>query len=408
MPGKVRAFSFCIDDSLAKGDVSFIVSINPDHRFPEISFGNNDRTVTIRIVCRDVQSITDSLFSIGRGLCIVPANQFTQPHRLFLIADQIAALRPLRTESSWVALAGDGSAQFSIGVRPALSAGDSLAWIFRRAADTASHIGKLLASIAKLSVFVLDSSVSAWRYAQGGWDPAQTVFIMRAANAGPFALAVVSDIKPPQIRALVDGREIVFLDYAAKDKPFNILMNDPSGIIPSSIMLRLNGKLVDPHDLSSVSNANSFGDITMTVYPRKERSVDSLSVFAEDFAGNATTAVFAYMPGEDLRITFFSCHPNPFTAAQDRSGRTAQTIRFAYLITDVARDVSITIYTIGGNAIWKWRTMNGVIGYQEVEWDGKTSDGYRIANGTYYAKLVATGENKKVVKRIRIAKLEGY
>jgi flagellar hook assembly protein FlgD len=114
------------------------------------------------------------------------------------------------------------------------------------------------------------------------------------------------------------------------------------------------------------------------------------------------------MAGEDLRITFFSCHPNPFTAAQDRSGRTAQTIRFAFLLTDVASDVSITIYTIGGSAIWNWRKSTGVIGYQEVEWNGRTSNGYRIANGTYYAKLVAAGETKKAVKRIRIAKLEGY
>jgi len=46
--------------------------------------------------------------------------------------------------------------------------------------------------------------------------------------------------------------------------------------------------------------------------------------------------------------------------------------------------------------------------YQEVEWNGKTSNGYRIANGTYYAKLIAINDSKKVIKSIRIAKLEGY
>jgi hypothetical protein len=231
---------------------------------------------------------------------------------------------------------------------------------------------------------------------------------MHSLAAGPFALAGVNDVTAPQIRALVDGREIVFLDYAAKDKPFNILINDPSGIVPSLISIRLNGKPLDPDNLSLASNSNGFGDITMTAYPKKERSVDSLSVFAEDFAGNHVTAVFAYMPGEDLRISFLSCHPNPFTAAQNRSGSTAQTIRFAFLVTDVARDVSLTIYTIAGNVVWKWHTSSGVIGYQEVEWNGKTSDGRRIANGTYYAKLVATSEGKKAIKKIRIAKLEGY
>jgi flagellar hook assembly protein FlgD len=114
------------------------------------------------------------------------------------------------------------------------------------------------------------------------------------------------------------------------------------------------------------------------------------------------------MPGEDLTIKFFSCYPNPFSAKQDTHGATLQTIRFAFLLTDVARDVSIIIYTIGGRVVWKWEKTGGTIGYQEVEWDGKTTDGHRIANGSYYAKLIAVNDSKKVIKNIRIAKLEGY
>ena len=55
-----------------------------------------------------------------------------------------------------------------------------------------------------------------------------------------------------------------------------------------------------------------------------------------------------------------------------------------------------------------------MIGYQEIAWDGTTlnnrrrNKGYRIANGTYYAKLVAKNRYRKVQKIIRIAKLEGY
>jgi len=40
--------------------------------------------------------------------------------------------------------------------------------------------------------------------------------------------------------------------------------------------------------------------------------------------------------------------------------------------------------------------------------DGKTTGEIRIANGTYYAKLIAINDSKKVIKSIRIAKLEGY
>jgi hypothetical protein len=407
-PGKIRDFSLAVDDSLAKGDVEITLRVNPAPGFREIASDNNAITAAGSVVCRDAQAVSDSLFSSGRGLCIAPANEFAAPRRIFLFAQRIAAVRPLRTESAWASLSGDGFRQFSIGCRPALGAGDSLAWMFNQAADTLTATAKKEATIGKLCALVFDTAVSAWRFEAGAWDPNRSGLTLRTAASGPFALARANDVKPPQIRAMVDGREIIFLDYAGKDKPFSILMNDPSGIIPSSIAIRLNGKQVGNQELSPVSNANGYGDVTVTAYPKKERTVDSLAVFARDFAGNEATAVFAYMPGEDLAIKFFSCHPNPFTAAQDRTGQTAQIIRFAYLLTDVARDVSITVYTIGGHPIWNWRSISGTIGYQEVEWNGKTSDGRRIANGTYFAKLTATAEGKKAIKRIKIAKLEGY
>ena len=91
-----------------------------------------------------------------------------------------------------------------------------------------------------------------------------------------------------------------------------------------------------------------------------------------------------------------------------RQPLTAQTIRFAFLLTDVAKDASIVIYTIANRVVWTWRRTDGVIGYQEVAWDGKTSQGNRIANGTYYAKLIVKNDSKKATSIIRIAKLEGF
>jgi len=60
------------------------------------------------------------------------------------------------------------------------------------------------------------------------------VFI-RSIWSGPYALGSLADVKPPDVRTSVNGRELNFLDYAAKGKPFNILLNDASGILPSSI-----------------------------------------------------------------------------------------------------------------------------------------------------------------------------
>jgi hypothetical protein len=284
---------------------------------------------------------------------------------------------------------------------------DSLAWTFFR--DTVNlQKSKVSAPSGKLSVLLYDSSLYTWRYASGNWDVQSPAVFIRSIWSGPYALGSLADVKPPDVRTSVNGRELNFLDYAAKGKPFNILLNDASGILPSSIKVSLNKMNVDSNTISSVKNISDLSNISLTAYPKKEYAIDSLSVYAEDLAGNGATTVFAYMPGEDLSIKFFECHPNPFSAKQDGHGNTLQTIRFAFELTDVANDVSIIIYTIGGRVVWKWEKTGGTIGYQEVEWNGKTSNGYRIANGTYYAKLIAINDSKKVIKSIRIAKLEGY
>jgi hypothetical protein len=136
------------------------------------------------------------------------------------------------------------------------------------------------------------------------------------------------------------------------------------------------------------------------------RTVDSLVVRAHDYAGNSSEMAFAYMPGEDLRIKFFSCHPNPFTARKTSGG--TKLVRFAYLLTDIADDVILSIHSMSGKRVWTWKSGGDQIGYQEVAWNGITDTGYRTANGTYYAKLVASNDQKRVKKIIRIAKLEGY
>ena len=404
-PGKVRTFSIGVPDT--QGAVTITASINPGHAFPEISFDNNSKTCALRVHFYDMKTPSDTLFSFGKGLCIAPVASMTEQHRVFLFSNVLNAVQPLKTQSAWVPLRGDSVACFFIGARPALSNSDSLAWTFFR--DTLGLLkNKAQAISGKMSVVLYDPSLFSWRYASGNWAPNLPAGSIHSIWQGPYALGMLADAAPPQIRTSVNGRELIFLDYAAKGKPFNIIVNDASGILPSSIKVSLNKKTIDSNIISSITTVKDLNNISLTAYPQKEYLIDSLSVYAEDLAGNGATKIFAYMPGEDLSIRFFSCHPNPFSAKQDGHGATLQTIRFAFLLTDVARDVSIIIYTIGGRVVWKWEKTGGTIGYQEVEWDGKTTNGYRIANGSYYAKLMAVNDSKKVIKNIRIAKLEGY
>jgi Peptidase family C25/FlgD Ig-like domain len=407
LPAKTKQLNAFIPDT--QGSLAFACVINPSAAFDEISRSNNYAQLHVTVLYRDMQDVIDSLYSEKRGLTLVPCSRFNAKHRLFLFCDTIGASQPLQTDSRWTPLGNDSVARFWIGVRPALTQPDSLSWIFRRmATDSASQKKASLSNSGKICVCQYDSLLRSWRYAPSSADSGKMICLLRGKANGPLALAQLSDTRPPQIKASVDGREVSFLDYAAKGKPFNLFFSDVSGVLPSSVRVLLNNSALDSSLLSRAAPQSDLRELSMTAYPKKECSIDSLTVLAQDLAGNAASVVFAYMPGEDLVIKEFSCHPNPFSAKQDNTNSTLQTIRFAFLLTDVAQEAKIVIYTIANRVVWTWQQTNGVIGYQEVPWDGKTSQGYRIANGTYYAKLTVKNSSKKATSIIRIAKLEGF
>jgi hypothetical protein len=253
-----------------------------------------------------------------------------------------------------------------------------------------------------------DSSMLCWRYA-GGANTGDTLrdISFNTIGQGPYTCAAMSDMKPPDIGIAVFGREILFLDYTAKDKPFAISLVDQSGIYPQSVKVLLNNQSLQKEAISSIVTHGDLRTLSLTAYPPQEHRVDSLTIMAADLAGNETEKTFAYMSGEDLKIKFLSCHPNPFTAAINPYDHTQQQIRFAFLLADMASDITLSIYTVSGKKIRTWK-FSDLIGYQEVPWDGRDQDGYRIGNGTYYAKLMVKNDRKSDKKIIRIAKLEGF
>jgi hypothetical protein len=333
-------------------------------------------------------------------------------HRVFLFDSPIAAAAPLATASQWLRPTGDSLAEFRTGCRPALVSDDSLAWIFRLGPlPRGFQPGIAQTASGKLAVMQSDSLIGAWRFAGGAWvnSPAAPCFILNSPGngGGPFAPAYIEDLQPPNIQITVFGRELDALDYIAKDKPFNIMLADASGVLPGSVSISLNRTPLAKTQVSTVPGAKDLRAITVTAYPPQQHQIDSLAVSAEDLAGNTTVRYFAYIPGQNLSIKFLTCHPNPFSLRARGVNGPPQKVRFAFELTDNADEVDLGIYTVTGKKIASFR-YNDMSGYNEIPWDGRDGDGYRIANGTYYLKLTARNSKRTVTKRIRIAKLEGY
>jgi hypothetical protein len=362
----------------------------------------NNRIEGSAHICKRILSYSsDTLYTTGHGIGIHPLYNLITPITLFIFTDTIQDSTPLKSSSHWVALGNDSIVSATVGCRPTLTPGDTLQWLFYP-----EQLAQVSDQSGSLSVMYFDSTLLRWRSIGQKGTPSQTFIYNNSTNYGKFAAAYIEDLRKPDVSINVYGRALNFIDYTAKDKPFSIFISDPSEIDPSTILLYHNNKLLSQDKYSQITTSGDLEHISVTVYPTQESSLDSLTVKASDLAGNFTDRTFPYLPGKDLSIQFFTCHPNPFTAAIRQDG-TMTTIRFAFMLTDAANDVQLTIYTVTGRPIKTWKFSN-LIGYQEISWDGRDLDGYRIANGTYYAKLTVKNKSKKLKKLIKIAKLEGY
>ena len=61
----------------------------------------------------------------------------------------------------------------------------------------------------------------------------------------------------------------------------------------------------------------------------------------------------------------------------------------------MADNVSIKIYSVAGRLIRTIHHAPGFIGFNSVDWDGTDEMGDRLANGTYFYKLIARNNTEQ-------------
>jgi len=404
-PGKRWNFSVSLPDT--QGELPFRVILNPGRTFAEILDDNNQFDGRTRIYYRDLSSLRDTLSIRDGYVRIVPFAKPQRKWRLFVLEDTIQEPKPLATPSAWLSPAGAPAMQWRAAGRAWKPADDSLTWIWSRHATVSKKASDT--AYGRSGFMLLDTAIGQWRFISNTENSDTRnpgALSMSSSSIGPFAIASIGDKTEPEVMVSVQGKSLDRPDYTAKDRPFTMFFADPSGILPQSIALFLNGNPIPSSSHSAIPVQEDLRSLSISIYPQAERKMDSLEAHCCDLAGNTTKRIFAYLPGSDLLIRSFSCHPNPFTAKRHADG-TISKIRFAFVLTDLASSVTLSIYTVSGKKIRTW-SLDEVIGYHQVEWDGRDRDGFRIANGTYYAKLIAKNDRKKVKKFLRIAKLEGF
>lgn len=229
------------------------------------------------------------------------------------------------------------------------------------------------------------------------------------AREGIYCIFRNTDNTPPSVDVNVQDQEFTVGGYVAGDGVISMLLSDANGIdmIDNRIRLSLNGTEVPETDYVISINKENINRVPVKYQLDLNTGDHNLKIVCTDLNGNIMTREVQFIVNDKFAIRNIGNYPNPVLGqAQDpkNDGRT----RFTYVLTDAADEVYIKVYTISGRLVKTFRDLPTGVGYHEYPrslyaWDCKDEQGFPLANGTYFYRVVARRGNKKIEKTMKMA-----
>lgn len=196
------------------------------------------------------------------------------------------------------------------------------------------------------------------------------------------------DDQGPEIKLYMNNTAFVSGGMTSQNPDLLAVINDSSGIntvgngIGHDLTAVLDENSQDAKILNDyyVSDINTFkSGVVLYPYTNLSDGLHTIRLKAWDVYNNSSEATidFVVASSADFAVQHLMNYPNPFL---DRT-----TFSFEYNQSSTPLDAQIMIYSLNGNLI---KTINQQIytnGYrsQQIEWDGTTDSGRKIASGTY-------------------------
>ncbi len=206
-----------------------------------------------------------------------------------------------------------------------------------------------------------------------------------------------------------DGKLLKSGDRIRKDPQISVSFNknSVSRISTGSLQrfsLKVNGETVLPGN-ESISDLRAGKDIPKSniTFSRTEgndifrpllrNGTNRITVLYLADNGEADSASLDVLVSDGFSVTELNNYPNPM---KDRTS-----FIFNLESNEDAKEVRIKIYTTSGRVI-RELTSSAYVGVNQIEWDGRDSDGDIIANGTYLYKLFLSegGETVSLVQKL--------
>lgn len=202
-----------------------------------------------------------------------------------------------------------------------------------------------------------------------------------SAQPGLFALFGRSDSAGPVITVRSDARTTGWGEYIrTRRQTFNVLMEDPNGVDPGSVVILQDG-LRMPESAYSLPHASQVPkSLPLLYYANMADGSHLLEIQASDLLGNRSRAQLSCQVLTSFGLYEIANYPNPVDG---------ELTTFYFFVGDRADGYRIDIYTVAGRHV---RTIEGgpASGVETVNWDLSDGQGRRLANGVYFYTVAVT------------------
>ncbi|HNQ43804.1 MAG TPA: FlgD immunoglobulin-like domain containing protein, partial [Candidatus Cloacimonadota bacterium] len=261
-------------------------------------------------------------------------------------------------------------------------------------------------------IYRYNSEFQKWILHGGHVNTTANTVNFEVMREGIYTIFRNRDKLSPSVDVNVQDQEFTVGGYVAGDGVISLLLSDANGIdvIDDTIKLSMNGIAVAPDDFVISVNLENINRVPIKYQLALGKGSHELKVDCKDLNGNFTTRIVKFEVNDEFKLENIGNYPNPILGrAQDpkNDGRT----RFTYVLTDTADEVNLKVYTISGRLVKTFDHLPVGVGYHEYPrtlyaWDCKDDEGYPLANGVYFYRIVARKGNKKIEKTMKMAILK--
>lgn len=263
-------------------------------------------------------------------------------------------------------------------------------------------------------IYRWDPTYQKWLKQGGNISSSVNKVVFEVSRQGIYTIFRNADRTGPSIDVNVQDQEFTIGGFVSGQGVISLLLTDANGInvVENTIKLFLNGEPVPETDYSVAINAENINRVPIKYQLDLPRGNYYLLVDCSDVNSNANTRTIQFNVNDEFDITNIGNYPNPVLAGSAvndprNDGRT----RFTYILTDDADEVTIKVYTIGGRLVKTFSNLPGGVGYHEYPrtvyaWDCRDEQGFLLANGTYFYKVIARKGSRTIEKTMKMAILK--